>query len=360
LRMHRRAVFRVDASLEVGSGHVMRCLTLADDLNEQGFESMFICRILEGHMADYIKRRGFDVCLMPTEKPLNRADTRWDADFAKKTIDGFVIPPEWLIVDHYGIDAEWESIVLSSVGQILVIDDLANRSHVCDIMLNQNVCDTPEFLYKGLVPANCRCLVGSNYLLLRPSFYEARRQLAQRNGVIERLLVFFGGSDPTDETSKAVEALQSINRSHTLFQVDVVIGQANYRRGEIEQKCAILPYINLHIQVENMAELVGKSDFALGSGGVAMWERCYLGLPSAVTVVADNQSESVQIAERFGAIWKLGWHEQINAGLYADILHKALNSPKELALMSSKALELLDSRAETAENRVLKALLEEQ
>lgn len=356
--MTKRVVFRVDASFSIGTGHVMRCLTLADALLSEGFKVSFICRSLEGNMTDYIEERGFEVLSIPVDTPLSKADIAWDADFTKRAITSFGNVVEWLIVDHYGIDAEWEAIVKPSAGQMLIIDDLANRLHVGDILLDQNVHENPEARYFQLVPASCRLLLGPQYLLLRSSFYEQRRTLRRRSGKIERILVFFGGSDPTDETSKVLETLSAVDLGN--IQVDIVIGHANSRRFSIERKCKGIDHVNLHVQVENMAELIAQSDFSLGSGGVAMWERCYLGLPSAVSMVADNQKESVNLAHRRGVIWNMGWNNQIYPEQYADILERALNSPQELIQMESKALEMMSSRADNAQNRVLRTLLEEQ
>jgi UDP-2,4-diacetamido-2,4,6-trideoxy-beta-L-altropyranose hydrolase len=358
MMMARKAFFRADASASIGTGHIMRCLTLADALKKEGFEAIFLCRMLEGHMADYIERRGYNVCRIQITVPLSKEDSAWDAEYTGQVLARFDTYSSWLIVDHYAIDSEWESTVKPLVGFLLVIDDLANRPHIADALLDQNVCDNARIRYEGLVPAGCRLLLGPQYLLLRKSFYLERQRLRLRPGTIRRILVFFGGSDPTDETSKVLDALSSIVLSD--IQLDVVVGQANSRISAIERRCQGINNIKLHVQAENMAELIAGADFSLGSGGVAMWERCYLGLPSAVTAVADNQVLAVKLADRLGAIWSLGWHEQINSGHYADILHKALTVPLEILTMSSKALELMDSHAETADNRVLKALLEER
>ncbi|QMV41661.1 UDP-2,4-diacetamido-2,4,6-trideoxy-beta-L-altropyranose hydrolase [Cohnella cholangitidis] len=353
----RKAFIRADASLAIGTGHVMRCLVIADGLKREGFEVSFICRETEGNMDGYIESRGFAVFRLPMENSPDQSDTLRDAEFTIQIIANFPETPDWLIVDHYGIDKKWESVVKPFVGRMLIIDDLANRPHIGDMLLDQNISDPAKNRYGELVPEKCIQLLGPRYLLLKPSFYEARRTLRTRNGKMNRLLVFFGGSDPTNETAKALDALQSMDLA--FIKVDIVIGQINNNRAVLEQRCGMIPNIELHVQVENMDEFIVRADFALGSGGVAMWERCYLGLPSAVTIVADNQIEGVRLAELSESVWNMGWHEQINSDHYADILLKALTRPQDLIKLGMNGLALMDSRPETAYNRVLEALLGE-
>ncbi|QJD85205.1 UDP-2,4-diacetamido-2,4,6-trideoxy-beta-L-altropyranose hydrolase [Cohnella herbarum] len=356
--MNRRiAVIRADASLAIGTGHVMRCLIIADGLRCAGFKVVFICRMTEGNMADYIESRGFQVYRILAEAPIDFANVSSDAEFTKQIITSFLNPPDWFIVDHYGIDEKWESVIKPIVGRMLIIDDLADRPHIGDMLLDQNISDITKKRYAGLVPEKCIQLLGPKYLLLKPSFYESRRKLRKRNGKVNRILVFFGGSDPTNETAKVLDALYGIDLN--FMRVDIIIGQINTNRFELEQSCIKMPNVKLHVQVENMDDFISQADFALGSGGVAMWERCYLGLPSAVTIVADNQRDGVRFAESSGCIWNMGWHEQINSGHYADILSNALAIPEDLLKLGLNGLTLMESQPEAAYNRVLEALLEE-
>lgn len=353
----KMAVFRADASLAIGSGHIMRCLVLADSLRAVSFDVVFICRDTEGNLIDYIRTKDYRVFVLPTRRPLSKSDVIWDANECRIFLNRLSGQIEWFIVDHYGIDRNWELIVKPLVQRIMVIDDLANRAHSCEVLLDQNAIAQSEERYSGLVEENCRLLLGPRYLLLKPSFYRSRRALRSRNGEIKRLLVFFGGTDQTNETYKVIEALTGLKS--VSFNVDVVVGRAYSDLERIQRMSQAISNINIHVQVETMEEFIFQADFALGAGGVTMWERAYLGLPSAVTIVADNQVSTVAFAERNEAVWNLGWHDQINSSHYADILRRALNSPLELRKMSENGLVLMESRPDTAHNRVIEALLEE-
>jgi spore coat polysaccharide biosynthesis predicted glycosyltransferase SpsG len=141
------------------------------------------------------------------------------------------------------------------------------------------------------------------------------------------------------------------------WQTDVIIGSANPCGDEILKQCEGIAEVQLYVQVENMAERIALADFALGAGGVAMWERCFLGLPAAVAVVADNQAESVDIATRSGAVWSLGCHLNTTSDSYEDILVKAMTSPEDLNEMGSKAIGLMESSTLSKLSPVIESML---
>lgn len=351
--MGHNVIIRTDASHKIGSGHVMRCLTLADDFQFHGFLVHFICNTVEGHMGNYINERGYPVYLLE--------DGSRDPTHVVNDINGTIQViqqvgrPRWLIVDHYALDEQWERSVRAFTEKLMVIDDLADRMHEADVLLDQNASESGSRKYEGLVNKDCQLLIGPSYLLLRPSFYHERAKYRHRSGRMRRILLFFGGSDNTNETEKAIEAIHQLGRKD--LQVDIVVGRSNIRIEMIKGLCAHSENFTLHIQVENMAGLISAADFALGSGGVAMWERCFLGLPSSVTTVADNQVDSVEFAARKGVIWHLGWHKQINSGHYADILNRALDHPHQLLAMSCTALELMGSEAGQTRSRLVSTIM---
>lgn len=352
--MHDYIIIRADASKEIGTGHIMRCLALADDLKQYQIDAIFICRKLSGHMSEYIKQRGYRVFLRDSQANFSDDEVEQDALFTIQIIEELGSNPKWIIVDHYSLDEKWESRVRPHTHKIVVIDDLANRKHQADILVDQNLAENAAMRYQHLVPEDCRLLLGPSYLLLRPAFYLERSGLRQRTGMIRRLLVFFGGSDPTNETEKAIDGLIHLGLD---IEIDIIIGQSYEHRTEVQRKCTYLPQANLHVQVENMAQYIASADFALGAGGVAMWERCYLGLPSAVTIVADNQRDSVCLAEQLGIIWNLGCHTKINSTHYADIICKAVNSSDELVQVGIRSLDLMNSSCESMTGRVAEALI---
>lgn len=282
-------VIRADASVDIGSGHVMRCLTIANKLRAAGCDVAFWMERLEGHLIDYVMQQGFR-CIEEAEHA------------------------QLYIVDHYGLGSEWERSIRPFTKKLAVIDDLA-RKHDCDLLLDQNV--VPHFAtrYDGLVPTHCVKLLGPKYLMMRDEFIDAREKLATRNKIVERLLVFMGGTDPTNETMKVLEALKHYHFVH----VDVVVGNGNPVKEQVAAICHERAY-HYHCQIDYMAALMFQADFAVGAGGSTLWERCYVALPSSSTIVADNQRETTTLAHELQVTINLGWHEQVTAKTYAELL----------------------------------------
>lgn len=302
-------VIRTDASLEIGTGHVMRCITLAKQLKRKGMNITFICRDFLGNSISFIQSQGFNVHpLTATENPNHWQWMRdyWyqDAEETKQIIQNLHKKIDLLIVDHYGLDAKWEKEFRSVVHHIMVIDDLADRPHDCDILLDQNYYLDMQNRYKGLVPDTSVQLLGPDYVLLRDEFLSIDIQKIQRDGNVKNILVFFGGTDPTGETLKTLQAIQGLNRSDIEF--NVVVGASNFQKEKIKQICEQISNVTFYCQVNNMAELMMEADLAIGAGGTTSWERCFLGLPSILIIVADNQNEVTHAVAEKGAVQLLG------------------------------------------------------
>lgn len=328
-----RIVFRTDASTEIGTGHVMRCLTLADALKERGADVSFICRAEPGNMNDYIRAKGYGLLTLPSG-----ASTEEDADRTIQLLKGFSERPAWLIADHYGLDRTWEAPVRQTVGKILAIDDLADRTHDCDMLLDQNYAGPSR--YDGLVPGSCARLIGPRYAMLRPQFARERKTMRDRTGDINRILVFLGGVDSGNETGKVLRALRILDEKD--IRVDVVIGASSGHRDEIERMASAMPRVQCHTGVENMAALMSAADISIGAGGTATWERLALGLPSLVIAIADNQVAGAQALARDGYILYAGWHEDITVERLRDDLAVLMRYPHLLRQVSLKAQELVD------------------
>lgn len=321
--------FRADASATIGSGHVMRCLTLADEVKEQNCSCAFICADLPGHMMGYIQQRGYDVHLLQ------------DTDSVAETTEVLKLyKPDWLVIDHYGIDESKERLWRLDVSKILVVDDLANRPHDCDVLLDQNYVIDYEHRYDSLVPSHCTKLLGPCYALLRPEFYKAREKLQPRNGEIKRVLVFFSGSDPTCETVKFMNAMP--NLVHLGLYYDVVVGSSNPHKDQLAALCQLWPQVTFHCQIDYMARLMVQADLAVGAGGTATWERAFLALPSVVTVVAHNQAEVVAAVAQQGAVLSLGDHSQVEPKDYQQVLEKLVQAPEQVQAMSVQAEKLMN------------------
>ena len=316
-------VIRVDASRQIGSGHVMRCLSLAAQLQkEYDAQVCFIMRQLAGNLFSLVQDKGYSVLPLPAEQQEQKLAgyEKWltvplELD-AKETIDKLeaIGPVDLLVVDSYAIDVTWENTVRPYVKKIMVIDDLANREHDCDLLLDQNLYEDMHTRYNHLVPSKCQLYLGPKYALLRDEFYEARRALRHRNGSIQNILVFYGGVDATNETMKALRALEKIRNADSVT-VNVIVGANNPCKGEIEKCC--LKHSNWHFycQVSNMSEFMNQADLMLGAGGTTTWERCFLQLPAFVTAVAENQIEGCKYLEKCGIIKYLGVFNEVTENI---------------------------------------------
>lgn len=320
-----RVIFRVDASEQIGSGHLMRCLTLAGELRKMGADDIvFVSRDLEGNMFSVIEKQGYELIVLPKHIDYVQLSgyELWltvpqEVD-ARETI-ALLYGQEkatWLIVDSYAIDKRWEEMLRPYVEHLMAIDDLADRKHDVDVLLDQNYAPGREKDYYALVPRNCKLLMGLDYLLMRDEFYVAKKYIGKSNGEINRVFVFFGGSDLTDETSKTLDAMESFPE---IF-VDVVVGGSNQQAGKIADRCGIHANWHYHYQIDYIASLMGNADLAIGAGGTATWERCYLELPSLVIAIADNQSGGAEFYDSQG-IWKyLGEARSVTANDIVDAI----------------------------------------
>lgn len=355
-----KIAFRVDASIQIGTGHFMRCLILADALKQRDAQIRFISRHLPEHLRQLLAVKGHQ--FMPLDSTSNEviegdlAYVHWlgtsqHAD-AQDSIQALSDQTwDWLVIDHYALDVCWESALRQAAKNILVIDDLANRQHDCDILLDQNYYHDQNRRYQGLVPEQCINLLGVAYVLLRTEFVEAKQRLRARDGIVRRILVFLGGSDPTNQTQKVVEALKHLNRPD--IEVDVVVGSANPNRNAIQALCDEMPNVTFHCQISNMAELICNADLGVGAGGAAMWERCYLGLPTITVVFAANQVRTTEDVADIGAIEYLGWSDSFVSEHYARAIAEMIDNSQRLKQIGEAALGLL----QTGSTSVLDAML---
>ncbi len=348
------AILRTDASLEIGTGHVMRCLTLAQALRARGVRCRFVSRMHPGHMIDAVRAAGFDVLALP--EPLADwapygdggnhaawlgADLVTDADQTLALVDGDVA--DWLVVDHYGIDARWETGMRSVGRKLLVIDDLADRPHDCDMLLDQTLNREPE-QYAPLLPGGCVMLAGSCFALLRPEFAAERSASLQRQrgAHIRRLLVTMGGVDLHDLTSRVLLALGACDLPYDI-EVDVVLGRQAPWHERVRQAARQLPFaVRVHVGVDAMARLMADCDLAIGAAGTTALERCCLGLPAITLILAPNQREGALALRAAGAAVVIESDERLEQTLASA--WRNIATPGVLAGMSAAAATLCDGR----------------
>ena len=313
-------VFRTDASRAIGTGHVVRCLSLATALREAGATVSFICRAHEGHLCALLAERGFIVHELPLSevKPDGHLGAPWhdDASQTRAILDG--VKPDWLVVDHYALDWRWEEALRHAVGRIMVIDDLANRGHDCDLLLDQNMAKDAEQRYASRVPAACRRLLGPRYALLQPQYAQLHVETSPRQGPVRRILLFFGGADSDRLTERAMQAMIALQRPD--IAVDVVVGAANPEREKLLALAAAHPQFTVHGALPSLAPLMQAADLTVGAGGSTCWERLCLGLPCITVTVADNQRPATALLAECGLTEWIG----DAAGLTVADLQQAL------------------------------------
>ncbi|PFE00325.1 UDP-2,4-diacetamido-2,4,6-trideoxy-beta-L-altropyranose hydrolase [Bacillus cereus] len=357
-------LIRVDASIEIGTGHVMRCLTLAEELKNQGHQISFISRELDGHMCNFIKSQGHTVYMLPKMKLVRNncntthaqwLQTSWEID-AQQTIEMIrksIRFADWLIVDHYALDKKWEEKLKEFAHYIMVIDDLADRLHICDLLLDQNYYANIDQRYEELIPINCIKLLGPKYALLRSEFLKAQKNVRKRTNPLKTILIFFGGSDPTNETSKVIKTLEAIE--YTQLLIHVVIGRSNPQKNSIQNLCKKHPNMVFHHNIDYMSRLMNEADLAICAGGSTTWERYCLGLPALLISVAHNQVEICKAVGDLGIDFYIGKSEEIYEKDICNALEIVRSENFDLEESSRKALEIVDAFGKT---RVVSKILQ--
>ncbi|ETA50653.2 UDP-2,4-diacetamido-2,4,6-trideoxy-beta-L-altropyranose hydrolase [Ponticoccus alexandrii] len=352
----RQVVFRTDAGQRIGTGHVMRCLSIADRLIAQAAEKNealqvhFICKAHIGHMAEQIAARGHRCTLLPAEAEwkgegyLGWLGGPLEQD-ATLTLNAVLAAgrADLLVVDHYALGAAWQSRMRGANCPIAAIDDLS-RSHDCDILIDQNIGHTADF-YAGRVPEGIPVLAGAQFAPVRGTFAQLRpASLARRADldVPRVLLVSLGGADPDDVTSAVLRAL----RPPLVFdEVHVVLSGIARHLEAVRAEAKRHDNVTLHVDTRDMPALMARADLSIGAAGVTAIERCVLGLPTLMVVVADNQVEAAQRMADLGAVRLLG----DTAHITDDSVHEALgvflhDTPSPLKPMSAAAADLCDGR----------------
>jgi len=328
--MRRLAVIRVDASPIMGGGHVMRCLALADGLTDIGWHCIFAIRANTIETVPVFTSSSHEILSLEDDEADEAAELR------RRIPEGCAL----LVIDHYGRDSRFESACRGWASTIMAVDDLANRRHDVDILLDQTL-NRLESDYRPLVPPNCRLLLGPQWVPLRPEFAAARSgALARRDGLLRRLLVSVGATDPRDVTSMV---LRAVEQSGLDLAVDVAIGSASPNIATLRQAAtASQGRVRLHENGRAMAELMTEADLAVGASGVSSWERCCLGLPTLAVVIADNQRLSIQALTLRGAVVALGdWTKYSESGVVAALRSLAAD-PKRLRGLAQAAAGVCD------------------
>lgn len=344
--------FRTDASTDIGTGHVMRCLTLADALREQGATCRFISRDHPGHLLQAIRGRGYVATALPAQKDTQQTSpsdspghvqwlgATWEQD-ADQTLSALAgTRPDWLVVDHYTLEARWERALRAHCRALMCIDDLADREHNADLLVDQNL-GRRGGDYEALVPDGCTVLAGTSYALLRPEFQSLRVTSLERRRHcrLEQVFIALGGVDKDNVTSEILGALPSCDLP-TECRIVVAVGAQAPWAAHVREAAARLPWpCTVHVDAENVAQLMAESDLAIGAAGTMAWERCSLGLPTLTVVLAANQRAGARALARIGAAIPL--EMPISGSGLRDALAQ-MQEPSVLARMQQAATGVTD------------------
>ena len=359
--MGLRVLFRADASLQIGTGHVMRCLTLAEVLREHGANCCFICRDHPGHLINEIEQRGFEVEVLPydgnwvainAKQPFHAEwlGDDWETDAEQTKVVAGETTADWLVVDHYALDVRWERTLAPHYRKLMVIDDLADRPHACDLLLDQT-CGRDAADYFGLVPADCHLLCGSHYALLRQEFATLRAYSLQRRAqpVLRELLITMGGVDKDNATGDVLQALRSCQLPADC-RITVILGAKAPWLDEVRKQAQDMPWTTrVLVDVCNMAQLMADSDLAIGAAGSTSWERCCMGLPTIMLVLAENQHKIAVSLSKAGA----AHHVEVSKLKSQPLITPECLDPLSLGVMSNAAAAITDGLGVTQVTQAL-------
>ena len=344
-----KVIFRVDASLPAGTGHVMRCLALAQVLKENNSNVEFICRKFKGNLINKIQASGFFVHELEIpidqkfENKLNHS--HWLGTTQKQDAKDCInilkeTRVDWLIVDHYGIDEDWQQDLKDNYDKLMVIDDLADRKHKCDILLDQTFGREQED-YKRIIPKSCQLLLGPQYALLRPEFAELRHFSLERrkDPVFKEILINMGGTDNDNITEKVLQELEDCNLPRDIV-ITIVMGGSSPHLERVKSRIDNLPFkTEIKIDVDNMAEIMSNADIGIGASGTTTWERCCLGLPTIQIISANNQKDIAKNLKKINAIKLLNNKETLQ-----ELLNNIFEWMKSVGDISASICDGLGSK----------------
>jgi len=349
-----KVVFRVDAARMIGTGHVMRCMALAHKLAERGAECHFVCRAFDGHMGDEVLKNGFSLKLLPV-RPVNHknltgrpyaewlgADVCADVEDTLATIASHEV--DWLVLDHYAIDQHWEAAMCRHRAlQLLVIDGQANRSHICDALLDPTYAPDGASRWQGLLPAACKVWSGPQFALFRPEFDQPAIPFSSVNKSVSRILVSFGGVDFSNITERVLKIGLAMKLP---VQWDVLLGGGNPHIAELKNQFSRYPQIQLHVQPTSVSALMRQADMAISAGGTTVWELLKLGIPTMVVSIAENQKAAAEALGNDGYVSYAGDIQTLKDECLEAAIKQLESKPELRAVLRGKALGLMQVDAQ--------------
>ena len=322
---------------------MVRCLTLADLLHAKGWESVFFCRNHKGNSSSLIRDHGYQVILMDLVQGAWSGGVdheAWvgdsqcgDAREVIANVKRLGLSADWLVVDHYGLDFRWERMLGEIFHNILVVDDLADRPHDCDILLDQNLPIDPVGRYEKLLPKSTQVLLGPRYALLNPAYALTRTRVRKQAGKVKNVLISLGGTDPGNLTAAVIDSILAVSDHHGYgcIHLNVVIGPGFSGWAKKRQKYFYYKSITFHENVKILAFLMADADLMVGTAGTTTWERMTLNLPSITLVVAKNQRENGQALRHWNYAKVMECLDGFDVEKFRDLFWSLLSGEEKLA-----------------------------
>lgn len=340
-------IFRVDANTEIGYGHLMRCVAMAQELHSLKIEVSFLVSKPSENIRKRLEEDAF-TCIPVKAVPGSSEDALETAGYAAS------VKASWIGIDGYQFNGKYQKYLKDKGFSLFFIDDYGHCEHYfADIILNQNISATEDY-YKSREDYT-ELLMGTDYVLLREEFKAYRKFRRKIFGRAEKILITIGGSDPYNVTLKALEGIEKTGLKN--LEVKVITGGANPNIAAIENfACKSGAGLKIEIlkDIKNMSEIMAWADIAVSGGGSTCWELALLGLPALVTAWADNQRPIADALGKKEIAVNLGWHEKITADNIAGELEKLILSPESRKKMSENAQKTIDG---LSTQRVMEALL---
>ena len=325
-------LIRADANARMGTGHLMRCLALAQGWQARGGQATFITACESDGLRRRLSDEGFQVITLERSYP---EPAYWEITSQVLAADS----DAWVVLDGYHFDSAYQLGVKHAGHPLLVIDDMAHLDHYyADIVLNQNI--NAEQLQYSCEPYT-RLLLGTRYVLLRSEFLAWRGWKREIPDVARKVLVTLGGGDPDNQTLKVIQALQQVDADE--LEAVVVIGASNPHFQELESATRASQFEGRLVRdVTDMPNLMAWADLAVSAGGSTCWELAFMGLPPVVLVLAENQKGIAAGLGKGGVVLNLGWYTEISIAQVANTLVGLLEDRGLRRQMSQRGRELVD------------------
>ena len=342
----KKLVFRVDAGNDIGTGHLMRCLALAQKWQDTGGKAVFITTCRNENLLRRLRVEGFSVRLLPGANP----GTENDWNKTREVIADY--DTGWLVLDGYHFNEVYQQNIKDAGYKLLAIDDMAQLEHYyADVILNQN-------LHAGQSCYCCqpdtRLLLGSEYVLLRREFLAYENKKRETVETAKKILVTMGGADARNYTSETIRALQKMDIPQ--LEAVVVIGANNPHKDTVEAIAKESPVpVNIIRNADNMPQFMAQTDIAVCSAGATVWELAFMGVPSVIAATTPVEEYLIEGLREYGLFTSLNWVNGFSESELINTLSKLITDKEARRNMSELGRNLVDG---WGCNRVIRAIID--